>query len=85
LAGTTPQTGQLKDPFGRLGHGAGGLLLERFADQFAIGDHFTDRAIVVRAPQSVQASLAEGDHVTLDGSPTDPDDLSRLPASHLVV
>ena len=45
LAGTTPQSGQLKDPFARFGHGAGGLLLEGFADQLAIGGHFTDRAI----------------------------------------
>ncbi len=78
MTGTTPQSGQLKDPFARLGHGASGLSLEGFADQLAIGGHLADRAIEVPPPESVQAALSEGDHVALDCGPTDAHDLSRL-------
>jgi hypothetical protein len=75
----------LKDPLARFGHGAGGLFLEGFADQVAIGGHVADRTIGVGPPQSVQASLAEGDHVALDRSPTDADDLGGLLACEPVV
>lgn len=78
LAGTTPQSGQSKDAFARFGHGAGGLILEGFADQIAIGGHFADRAIEVPTPESVQGSLSERDHVALDCGPTNANDLGRL-------
>ena len=75
MAGTAPQSGQLKDPFSRLGHGSGGLILKGFADQLAISGHFADRTIEVPSPESVQSSLSEGYNVTLDCSPSDADDL----------
>ena len=78
MTGTAPQTGQLKDPFARLGHGTGGLLLEGFADQIAIGGHFTDRTIDLATPQSIQASLSERDHITLDRRSPHTDDLGRV-------
>jgi hypothetical protein len=85
LARTTPKSGQLKDPLSRLGNGASGLVLERFADQLSIGSHFAHRPINVRTPKSVQAALPERDHVTLDRSPTNADDLGRLLACDPVV
>ena len=85
LAGTASQSGQLKDAFARLGHGAGGLLLEGLADQVAIGGHLAHRAIGVPPPQAVQAPVSERGHVPLDGGPTDADDLGRLLARDPVV
>ena len=78
MAGTTPQTGQLKDAFARFGHGAGGLIREGFADQRAIGGHFADRAIEVPPPESVQSSLSKRHHVTLDCGSTNANDLGSL-------
>ena len=85
MARTTPQSGQLKDPLRRLGHGASGLILERFADQLSIGGHFTDRPIDVPTPESVQAALPERDHVTLNCGPTNANDFGRLLACYTVV
>ena len=85
MTGTAPQSGQLKDPFPRLGHGTGGLILKGFADQLAISGHFADRTIEVPASESVQSSLSKGDDVTLDCSPSDTDDLGGLPACDSIV
>jgi hypothetical protein len=78
LAGTTPQSGQLKDPLARLGHRADGSRLERLKDQVAIGGQFTHLAFEVPASQLVQAAVAECGDVALDGSPSDPGDFGRL-------
>ncbi len=79
MTGTTPQSGQFKDPFARLGHGAGRSFLKGLADQVAIGDHFALGTIDVGSPQSVQAPLSESDHVALNRDPTHADDLGRFP------
>jgi hypothetical protein len=78
LAGTTPQSGEWKDPFARFGHGAGWSFLEGLADQLAIGGHFAFRVIDLPSPKSVQPLLPERDHVALNRGPTHTDDLSRL-------
>jgi len=78
LAGTTPQTSQLKDPFRRFCHSAGGLLLEGLADQITIGGHFAGRSMDVRPPEPIQASLAKGGHVTLDSGSANANDLGGL-------
>jgi hypothetical protein len=78
VAGTTPQFGQLKNAFARLGYGTDGLLLEGLADQLAISSHFTDRAVDVPLPQSVQASLSKCGYIPLDSGPTDADNLGDV-------
>src|SRR4051812_7931274 len=78
LAGTTSQSGQLKDPFTGLGDGADGLFLEGLANQLAISGHLALRAIRVPPPQAIQATLSKRGHVSLNGGPTDADDLSRV-------
>jgi hypothetical protein len=85
LAGTASQSGHLKDPFARLGHGVDGLLLERLANQRAIGCHFARGAMGVPSSQTVQPSLAKRGHRPLDGRPSDPNDLGRLLACDSVV
>jgi hypothetical protein len=85
LARAAPQSGQLKDPLRRLGHGTSGLILEGFADQLSISRHFADRPIDVPTPESVQAALPERDHVTLNCGPTNANDFGRLLACYTVV
>jgi hypothetical protein len=78
LTWTAPQSGELKDPFARLGHGAGGSFLEGLADQLAIGGHFAFRVIDLPSPKSLQPLLPERDHVALNRGPTHADDLGGL-------
>src|SRR4051812_23132300 len=73
LAGTTPQSGQLKDPFAGLGDGADRLVLEGLANQLAIFGHLAPRAIGDPPPQAIQATLSKRRHVALHGGPTDAD------------
>jgi hypothetical protein len=81
LAGTASQSGQLKDSFARFGDRVCGLFLERFADQITIRGHFTDWALVVAAPESVQTTFTKSDDITLDGGSTNANNLGGLPAS----
>ena len=85
MAGTTPQSGELKDPFARLGHGAGGSFLEGLADQLARGGHFAFRVIDLPAPKTVQTPVSKRNHVALNRGPTHADDLSGLLASEPTV
>jgi hypothetical protein len=74
LAGTTPQSGQLRDPVARFGDRADGGLLERLVNEVAIGGQFTHLAFDVPTPEPVQAPVSECGHIPLDGSPSDPGD-----------
>ena len=85
LAGTASQSGQLKNPFARLGYGVDGLFLEGFANQLAIGRHFALRAIGVPSSQTVQPAVTKRGHIPLDGGSSNPDDLGRLLACDSVV
>ena len=75
MTGTTPQSGQLKDPVACFGNRADGALLERLADQVAKGGQLTDLAFDVPTPEPVQAPVSECGHVPLDGGSPDPGDL----------
>ena len=62
-----------------------GALLERLADQVAIGGQFAHRALDVPLPQAVQAPVSERGDVPLDGGSSDPGDLGRLLARQSAV
>jgi len=75
----------LKDPVARFGDRADGRLLERLADQVAIGDQFTDLAFDVPTPETVQAPVSECGHVPLDGGSSDTGDFRGFLASDATV
>ena len=75
MTGTTPQSGQLKNPVARFGNRAGGALLERRADQVAIGGQFAHLAFDIPTPEPVQAPVSKCGHVPLDGGSSDTGDL----------
>jgi hypothetical protein len=60
------------------GDGADGGLLERRADQVAIGGHLTDRPFDVPASEPIQAAVAERGHISLDRGPPDAGDLGGV-------
>ncbi len=70
--------GQLLDPLGRPGDGPCRLTPERLADAFAVGGQVADGADDVPAPQPIEAAVAEGGDVTLDGGAAQSGDLGGL-------
>jgi hypothetical protein len=85
LTGTTPQSGQLKDPVARLGDRADGARLERRADQVAIGSQLTDLAFDAPTAEPIQAPVSECGHVPLDGGSSDSGDFSSFLARDTAV
>src|SRR3954447_1691670 len=78
LAGLAADAGEGLDPLTGLGDGPGRLPGELVADTLGVGGRVAARPGDAPGAEAVEAALAEGGAVALDGGPAEAGDLGRL-------
>lgn len=71
---TATKSGQSFNPVARLGHGPHRGLGQRLLDRLGVRCHVTDGTSDIPLAQTIQAAVAEGGHIALNGGTTQPGD-----------